>query len=356
MARNAGFATYRDYALKLRKRFDYGVSECETFHAAVEKVVVPLFRARQERRRQKMGLDRLRPWDLAVDAEGRPALQPFTTADQLVAGALAIFGRINPELARRFEFMIAHELLDLESRKGKAPGAYSHSLEEKRIPFIFMNAVGLDHDLKTILHEFGHSFHTFMTQTEPLVFYRYCPLEFCEVASMSMEFLGLDHLDVFYSPAEAARSREQRLEEVLWLFCWVATIDAFQHWIYTHPAADAEARAGAWLSLLERFGGIEDWSGYEEAKKYAWHRQLHIFEIPFYYIEYAIAELGALQVWAQAKRDPLAAFRAYRSALSLGGARRLPDLFAAAGATFDLGSSTLAPLIAMVSAELEKVY
>jgi oligoendopeptidase F len=354
IAVNAGFDNYRDYALRARKRFDYGVAECEAFHQAVAEVVAPLYRERHEERKRRMGVDRLRPWDLASDPLGRPALKPFETVEQLIAGCQRVFNRLDPELGRGFEFMIAHELLDLGSRKGKAPGGYSHSLEELRVPFIFANSVGLDHDVYTMLHEYGHSFHTLVSRAEPLVFYRHAPLEFCEVASMSLEFLGLDHLEVFYGPTEAARSREEKLEEVIWLFCWVATIDAFQHWLYTHPGHSREERSRAWLDLHQRFGGIEDWSGYEEAQCFTWHRQLHLFQVPFYYIEYGIAELGALQVWLAAKKDTAAALRAYRAGLSLGGSRRLPELFSAAGIKFDMSAATLKPLIEMVRGELER--
>jgi oligoendopeptidase F len=352
IATNAGLANYRDFSLKYRGRYDYGTAECEAFHQAVAKAVVPLYRKRHEVRRGRMKLDALRPWDLAADPLGRPALAPFEQVPQLIEGCRKIFNRLDPELGRGFEFMIAHDLLDLDSRKGKAPGGFSHALEEYRVPFIFTNAVGVDHDVYTMLHEYGHSYHTLVARDEPLNFYRHAPLEFCEVASMSLEFLGLDHLAEFYGPDEAARSREEKLEEVIWLFCWVAAIDSFQHWLYTHPGHTREERAAAWLANQARFGGAEDWSGYEQAHAHMWHRQLHLFQVPFYYIEYGIAEMGALQVWLAAKKDVGAALRAYRAGLSLGGSRTLPELFAAAGAKFDLGPETLIPLIEMVRGEI----
>ncbi len=352
IGKNAGLDNFRDYALKSRRRYDYGAAECEAFHQSVEQIVVPLYRERQELRKKRMGLDSLRPWDLAPDPLGREPLQPFETVDQMVEGCLEIYRRLDPALHERFKFMIDHELLDLGSRKGKAPGAYSHQLAELRVPFIFANAVGVDHDVVTMLHECGHSFHTMEARQEPLAFYRHAPMEFCEVASMSMEFLGGDHLDAFYSAEDKARSREQHLEMVVWIFCWVATVDAFQHWIYTHAGHSAEERAEAWLGLLERFGGIEDWSGYESARKFSWHRQLHIFQVPFYYIEYGIAQLGALQVWTRAKDDPAAALKDYRSALALGGSRTLPELFEAAGGKFDMSVKTLGPLMEAVKAAL----
>jgi oligoendopeptidase F len=355
MAANAGFSNYRDYSLHLRGRFDYGVPECESFHAAVEKAVVPLYRGLQEKRKKQMGLDKLRPWDLMPDPLGRPPLKPFESVGQLVSGCQKIFDRLDPCLGKWFQFMAEHELLDLESRKGKAPGAYSHQLEEARYPFIFANSVGVDYDIETLLHESGHSFHTLECRNEPLSFYRHAPTEFAEVASMSMEFLGSEHLEVFYNKEDKARSIETHLEGVIWLFCWIATVDAFQHWIYTHPGHRDDDRAAEWVRLRERFGGIEDWSGYEQARRFEWHRQLHIFEMPFYYIEYGIAELGALQIWMRARKDPAQALRDYRKALALGGAKPLPQLFKAAGAKFDMSRKTIEPLTREVKTVLDRM-
>lgn len=354
IAGNAGFDNYRDYAFAKRGRFDYGVAECESFHRSVEEAVVPFHRELQEERRKTMGLDRLRPWDLKPDPQGRDPLKPFSGAEELISGCQGIFEDLDPALGAGFRYMADHELLDLESRKGKAPGAYSHQLEELRVPFIFANSVGVDHDLSTLLHEAGHSFHTLESRGEPLSFYRHAPIEFAEVASMSMEFLGGDHLEVFYSEEDKARSRREHLESVIWLFTWVATVDAFQHWIYTHPGHTADERAGAWVDLRDRFGGIEVWSGLEDARRFEWHRQLHIFEIPFYYIEYGIAQLGALQVWVRARRDKARALADYRHALSLGGSRKLPELFQAAGIRFDMSRDTIEPLVREVRSVLEK--
>lgn len=354
MAANSGFGNYRDYNLRLRGRFDYGVPESEAFHTAVEQAVVPLYRELQERRRRRMKLDRLRPWDLRPDPFGRPPLKPFTTGAELAAGCQKIFDDLDPELGRRFKFLLDHELMDLESRKGKAPGAYSHSLGMLRLPFIFANSVGVDGDVHTLLHECGHAFHTLEAREEPLSFYRHAPLEFAEVASMGMEFLGLDGTAVFYGPDELARSREGYLESIVGLFCWIATVDAFQHWIYTHPGHTVSDREDAWMDLRRRFGGIEDWSGYEEERRSEWHRQLHIFEMPFYYIEYGIAQLGALQVWQKATEDKAAALKAYRGALKLGGSRPLPELFAAAGLKFDFSRATVEPLVRHVKEVLDR--
>ncbi|NLF32591.1 MAG: M3 family oligoendopeptidase, partial [Planctomycetes bacterium] len=258
------------------------------------------------------------------------------------------------QLGRQFAMMRDAGLLDLASRKGKAPGGYATTLAEARRPFIFMNAVGVDRDVRTLLHEGGHAFHALAASDEPLVNYRHAPIEFCEVASMGMELLADGHLDVFYGGADLARSRREHLEGVIMILPWVATIDAFQHWIYTHPDHGLQERRAAWVAIHDRFGGgVVDWTGLEEAKASLWHRQLHIFEMPFYYIEYGIAQLGALQLWVRARTDPAAALDAYKAALALGGSRPLPELFAAAGLRFDFSAATLGPLVEAVAAELQ---
>ena len=341
IAENAGFANYRDYAFRRRERFDYTPEECARFHEAVERHVVPLMRALQEERQRKLGLSGLRPWDLSVDSEGRPPLRPFTSAQELVDGCVAIFQRVDSDLGEQFRHLAELGLLDLESRKGKAPGGYQATLEEHRLPFIFMNAVGRDGDLRTLLHEGGHAFHTFATRDEPLIGYRHAPMEFAEVASMSMELLGAPYLEEFYSPEDAERSRRQHLEGIVNILPWIATIDAFQQWIYTHPGHAQEEREEHWLELRRRFGGIESWDGYEDALRAGWQRQLHLYLYPFYYIEYGIAQLGALGVWLQSQSDDRGAVQAYRQALALGGLRPLPELFQSAGLTFDFGDQAV---------------
>jgi oligoendopeptidase F len=302
-----------------------------------------------------MGLEALRPWDLSVDPMGRPPLRPFADADRLAEGAAQIFANVDPELGAQFSFMKDRSLLDLANRKGKAPGGYQTTLEADRLPFIFMNAVGVDGDLRTVLHEGGHAFHTLAARVEPLPEYRDAPIEFCEVASMSMELLGAPELTVFYSEADAKRSYRELLEGIVLILPWIATVDAFQHWIYRHPGHSRDDRRAAWNGLMDRFGGIIDWSGFEEVRSNSWHRQLHIFLYPFYYIEYGIAQLGALQVWQRSRVDRSAAVASYRSALALGGTRPLPELFEAAGARFDFSAATIAPLIRDVGEELHRL-
>jgi oligoendopeptidase F len=353
---NAGFASYRDYAFRRLERFDYTADHCLRFHDGVEAAVVPVVRRIEQRRAKDLGLARLRPWDMNVDPLNRAPLKPFTEARELVDGCLRITERVDSRFGGFIQTMRDLELLNLESRKGKAPGGYQSSLAEARLPFVFMNAVGLDGDVRTLLHEAGHAFHVFATREEPIGHYRHAPIEFCEVASMSMELLGGEYLSVFYpNPEDLDRSRKKHLEGVIDILPWIARVDAFQHWIYTRPNHTVDERRAYWVELHRRFGGIEDWSDFEHAQATSWHRQLHIFELPFYYIEYAIAQLGALQVWINAKKDFRAAVADYWSALQLGGSRPLPELFARAKVKFDFGPSALEPLMAAVEAELEKL-
>jgi len=251
--------------------------------------------------------------------------------------------------------MREQKLLDLDNRKGKAPGGYQSTLAEARVPFIFMNSVGIQRDVETILHEAGHAFHALAAREDDLHAYRSAPIEFCEVASMSMELLGNKFLEEFYSGADANRARRTHLEGILNIFPWIAAVDAFQHWIYTHPTHTRGERACAWFGLMNRFGGDVDWSGYEQVKSNLWHKQLHIFLYPFYYIEYGIAQLGALQVWAHSKRDQAGALNNYKKALALGGSRPLPELFSAAGARFDFSGPTIKPLVKLVETELAEM-
>ena len=355
IASHAGFADYLAYIFRARRRFDYSAADCRQFHDAVATEVMPLLRQLQADRRRQLNLPALRPWDLAVDPLNRPPLRPFRDVDQLSAGAQEIFQRVHPDLGTDYRLMREQCLLDLDNRKGKAPGGYQSTLNEARVPFIFMNSVGVQRDVETLLHEGGHAFHALANRDEELFAYRNnVPLEFAEVASMSMELLGSEHLEVFYNAADAQRARRTHLEQIVTILAWIATVDAFQHWLYTHPTHTCAERAIAWVELMDRFGGDVDWTGYEAARANLWHRQLHIFLHPLYYIEYGIAQLGALQVWANSRQDKSGALAAYRRALALGGSQPLPELFTAAGCRFDFSAATLRPLVTMIRSTLEQ--
>ena len=353
IAANADFKSFLDYSFRSFRRFDYTPADCVSFHNAVEQEVMPLLREIQADRRQQLKLTKLRPWDLAVDPQNRPPLRPFQTTEQLAEGTQKIFDKLDASFGSGFRKMRDLKLLDLDNRKGKAPGGYQANLNEARVPFIFTNAVGQHNDIETMLHEGGHAFHALETQSEELFAYRNnIPIEFCEVASMSMELLADEFLEVFYARDDANRARRQHLQGVVAVLPWIAIVDAFQHWIYNHPGHTAAERCDAWVALMKRFGGDVDWTGLEEPLANLWHRQLHIFPTPLYYIEYGIAQLGALQVWANAKRDKARAIRQYRQALALGGSRPLPELFAAAGCRFEFSASAIRPLMELVRTEL----
>ena len=355
VARQSDCPDYLDYVFKAKCRFDYTPADCRAFHDAVAERAVPLWREALKRRAEKMGLKRLRPWDLACDPLGRPKLAPFANVEELKEMCQKLFQAISPEFAGFFRKMRDLKLLDLDNRPGKAPGGYQCALEELRLPFIFMNSVGTVNDLFTLLHEGGHSFHQFLMAGQELLAYRDIPAEFAEVASMSTELLGLDKLGLVLPPDQVERVRVEQLEEILRLFCWIAQIDAFQHWIYVHPDQTARERSEEWQRLNDRFGAgeIVDWSGFEEFHACSWQRQLHLFETPFYYVEYGIAEMGALQMWRNSRKNPEKALADFRAGLSLGGSRPLPELFARSGLKFGLGGDTLFPLLDLVKENLD---
>ena len=352
IALNAGFENYRDYAFVAKHRFDYTPTDCEDFHRAAEEICVPLSRTLDAQRKELLAVNSLRPWDLGVDVHGRDPLRPFEEVNQMVAGTSRMFHRISNELGTMFDSLRDGESLDLDSRKGKAPGGYQISFDRIRRPFIFMNATGLQRDLETMVHEAGHAFHAMYSSKQDLIDNRSPPIEFAEVASMSMELLVHPHLDEFYSQDDADRARRVHLEGVVGLLPWIATIDAFQHWTHTHPSHSREERAEAWRDLRKRFGANVDWSGMEEMRDIGWHRQLHLFTYPFYYIEYGIAQLGALQIWLQSLDSLDSALQNYARAMELGGKLPLPALFEAAELTFSFGPETVKELIDAVQTRL----
>ena len=353
-ALNAGFANYMDYMFAVKHRFDYTPSDCVAFHDAIEQKCMPIVRKLAEDRKAALGVDTLRPWDIAVDPHGLAALKPFDSADDLIEKTSNLFHRMGEGLGDMFDTMRdGGYSLDLDSRKGKAPGGYQASRDRKRMPFIFMNAAGLPRDLDTMVHEAGHAFHYMLCRHDDLVWNRSAPLEFAEVASMSMESMAYPFLDEFYNKDECKRAIRKHLEGVVSTLPWVATIDAFQHWIYLNPEHSREERTAKWLELGKRFGGSVDWSGLESQQEAVWHRQLHPFEVPFYYVEYGIAQLGALQMWLHYRKDPKSAIAAYKKGLTLGASRPLPELFEEAGLRFDFSLEMVGELMEAVQEELD---
>jgi oligoendopeptidase F len=353
VARNAGFENYRDYQHRNLMRFDYTPADCETFQQSVEEVCVPFVRRLERERIERLGIDRLRPWDLKVDVLGRRPLRPFEGEAELVERSSRAFHGLDGDLGRLFDSLREGDCLDLASRKGKAPGGYQYQRQRTGRPFIFMNAAGMHRDLQTMIHEAGHAFHSLLSTHHGLVEYRDSPIEFAEVASMGMEMLAMPRLGEFYDAGDADRARRDHLEDVISMLPWIAQIDAFQHWLYTHPDHTREERTAAWLDLQRRFGGLADWSGLEPYRERLWQRQGHLFGVPFYYIEYGIAQLGALQLWQRSRDDRHEALAGYKRALALGGSRPLPELFESAGLRFDFGPETMGSLVEDVSASLE---
>lgn len=352
MAQNAGFPTYTPFRFLELGRFDYDAEACFRLHDAVEQCVVPAVRRLDATRRQRLGIDTLRPWDLEVDPSGRPPHRPFSTQEELIDICERVFARVDPRFADEFGVLVRGQLLDLMSRKGKAPGGYQYQLEDVRLPFIFANGVGLHHDVQTLLHEGGHAFHSLLCRHFDLLAFRDYPIEFAETASMSMELLGLENLDAAYAEDDARRARKKHLEGVLRILTWIASIDAMQHWIYGHPKHSRDERRAAWVGIRARFAPDLDWSGFEDALAMGWIQQTHLFNHPFYYVEYAIAQLASLQVWRNYRRDPQRAVEAYRRALALGGSRPLPELFAAAEVRFDMSPQLVGELVDDVMREV----
>lgn len=358
-ARNAGFANYRDYVFAAKFRFDYTPADCERFHEAVERTVAPVVARVLERRRRRLELDVLRPWDLAVDPHRATPLRPFETVEELVGTARRVFDQVDPVLGGQFQTMIDERLLDLDSRKGKAPGGYCETLHFRGRPFIFMNAVGLVDDVMTLLHEAGHAFHAFASHRQPLIWQRHPGSEAAELASMSMELLAAPHLAQptgYFTPEDHRRAWLEHLEDVLFSLVHIASVDAFQTWIYTTPdGVDASARDEAWLRIRSRFERGVDWSGLEAERIARWYRQLHIFMYPFYYIEYGIAQIGALQIWRNSLQDPAGAVAQYREALALGAVRSLPELYRTAGAKLSFDGDLIGELVQMVERQIGRI-
>ncbi len=377
MARNAGFektegaagaGAYVNYLFLEMERFDYTPEHCKAYWTAIENHIVPLIRRLDEERRVALGVDTLRPWDLGVDPKGRDPIRPFDGGRDLVRKTHAVFSKTDPRLAEMFATLtngaeadekVVTESLDLDSRRGKRPGGYQYPLPASRKPFIFMNAAGLQRDVMTMIHEAGHAFHSILAKDEPLVDYWDAPIEYCEVASMAMEHLTMAHWDApggFYAGEDYDRARREHLESALTVLAWIATIDRFQHWVYANPGHTIAEREAFWLELDATYGRAVDWSGLDDVRRSAWQRQTHVYNHPLYYIEYGIAQLGALQLWLRSRSEgEAAAIGAYMNGLTIGGARPLPELFEATGLGFDFGEGTVSRVAEAVEQELTAI-
>jgi oligoendopeptidase F len=357
VALNAGFENYRDYMFQALGRFDYTAKDCYDFAEAIEKEIVPILREQAQKRKNALGLDELRPWDTDVNTSGKPMLKPFNNAQELIDKSINCFNAINPTLGDKLNIMKANGLFDVESRMGKAPGGYNYPLAETGAPFIFMNSAGSLRDLTTMVHEGGHAIHTFLTADLELNDFKHCPSEVAELASMSMELISMDNWDVYFdNEEELVRAKKEQLADVLKTLPWVAVIDQFQHWIYTNPNHNAADREIAFKQIYTRFGaGFVNWDGYEKQFGNVWQKQLHLFEVPFYYIEYAIAQLGAIAVWKNYKENPEKALQQYLDALALGYTKPMNEIYETAGIKFDFSASYVKELADFVKQELEKL-
>lgn len=362
IALNSGFKSYTDYMFRAMHRFDYTVEDCLTFHESIEQVCMPIVKKINSERIASFDLKILSPWDVneksgsGPDIAGKNPLRPFDNVDEMVTKLSKLFHNMSNDLGTKFDKLVEMDTLDLETRKGKAPGGYQYYLEKSRIPFIFMNAAGLQGDLETMIHESGHAFHSLYCGHLDLIDERDYPIEFAEVASMSMELLTQPNWNIFYEKQEDAnRAKISHLEGVVFLLPWIATIDAFQHWIYANPGHTREERKIQWISLRERFGSEMNWEDHEDFRELSWQQQGHLFGVPFYYVEYGIAQLGALQLWQTHRKNPEKALKDYSNAMELGNTKTLPDLFAAAELKLGFDEKHLQSLIGEVEVAMSEI-
>ncbi|MCF6366549.1 MAG: M3 family oligoendopeptidase [Bacteroidales bacterium] len=357
VAENAGFDNYRDYMHSALKRFDYTIDDCISFHNSIKSKVLPIINKINGERKSKLGYDILKPYDTSVDIDLKPALKPFEDGNELIDKAIYVFAKVRPKYGEYLKIMKENSYLDLNSRKGKSPGGYNYPLYESNIPFIFMNATGNQRDLETMMHEGGHAIHSFLSSDLELVDFKELPSEVAELASMSMELISSEYWDVFYSENEdLKRAKRNHLEGVLSVLPWIATVDKFQHQLYLNPDHNAEDRKEIWNSIAKEFGSsVVDWSGYEKYYSTLWQRQMHIFEVPFYYIEYGIAQLGAIAVWRNFKNNPQKALNDYENALKLGYSVPIPEIYKTAGIEFNFSKEYISELMDFVKTELNKL-
>jgi oligoendopeptidase F len=355
IAINAGFENFRDYSFVAMNRFDYTPQDCFALHEAIENEVVPLLNTLAQERKALLGVSVLKPWDTLVDPSSRPPLRPFSHADDLLKKTIAVFDRLDPFLGDCLRTMQIMGHFDLESRKGKAPGGYNYPLDETGVPFIFMNATTTLKDMVTLLHEGGHAVHSFLVRDLVMNDFKHFTSEVAELASMSMELLTMEHWDVFFGHEEdLKRAKKQHLEKIISTLAWIATIDKFQHWVYEHPEHTLTQRQGAWNGIFDQFSDdVTDWSGQEHYKDFLWQKQLHLFEAPFYYIEYGMAQLGAVAVWKRYQEDPIQGLQGYLDALKLGYTCTVPQVYQKAGITFEFSRTYIRELIQFLRTHIE---
>jgi oligoendopeptidase F len=357
VALNAGFDNYRDYKFQELGRFDYTPEDCFAFHEAVKEHIVPLQRELLEHRRKELGIEQLKPYDVDAEPIGREPLQPFANGDEMLDKSIAVFTKLRPFFGECLSKMKEMGRLDLDSRMGKAPGGYNCPLPETGVPFIFMNAAGTVNDLITMMHEGGHAVHSFLSHDLPLSAMKEYPMEIAELASMSMELFTLEYWqDFFATKEECIRAQWEEMERVIDVLPWIATIDKFQHWLYTHPGHSIADREKVWKAIQEEFStGTVDWSEFQEYQYSFWQKQLHLFEVPFYYIEYGIAQLGAIAMWRQYKHNKEQALDNYMASLSAGYTKTLKDLYAIAGIRFDFSPAYIKELSEFVHNEMQQL-
>ncbi len=363
IAKNAGYDNYRSWRWEYLQRFDYTPEDCLNFHSGIEKVVKPFVDKLINARKEQLDLDVLKPWDLSVDTHNRDPLEPFEDASELEEKCHNIFKAVDKDLGNHFKIMREQKLLDLANRKGKAPGGYCTEYYHRRLPFIFMNAVGTHSDVQTMLHEGGHAFHVFESNQLPYSSQREVGMEFAEVASMAMELLAAPYITEehggFYNSNDANRARIEHLEKIIMFWPYMAVVDGFQHWAYTNPneAMNPDNCDAEWTRLWKRFQTFDDLdsSEFDDIIATGWHNKLHIYHVPFYYVEYGMAQLGAIQVWGNALKNQKEAVEKYRYALSKGGNATLPDLFEAAGAKFAFDEDMLTYAVNLVDNQIKEM-
>lgn len=358
VACNADFSNFRDYMFDAMGRFDYTPEDCFDFHKSIASEVVPLLDDMASNRKEMLGITELKPWDKAVDLAGKDALKPFGTGSELLERSVSAFSKLKPWLGERLSIMKAMGHLDLDSRKGKAPGGYNYPLAETGVPFIFMNATSTLRDMVTLMHEGGHAVHSFLTKDLELGAFKNAPSEVAELASMAMELLSMDYWEVFFkSEEDLKRAKREHLEQIIETLPWVATIDKFQHWVYENPGHSPHERKESWNRIFDEFSdNITNWDRLQEVKDYLWQKQLHLFEVPFYYIEYGMAQLGAIAVWKNYRENPQKGLSEYMNALNLGYTRTIPEIYEMAGIRFDFSRAYISELMVFVKSELEKLY